>query len=198
MRGYFGVGVEGIHKPLNLGNLVRSAHAFGASFFFTVSPMLDVRKVQQSDTSGAFDHVPFHEWAGADDMMLPQGCQLVGVEFVDESIDLPTFKHPLRAAYILGPEMGMLSPSVLDRCDFVVKIPMKFCINVGVAGAIIMYDRMISLGRFAERPVRAGGPPAQRLRQEQSRPLWVGGELLNPDVNPVIHSSMSGKDEKEI
>ncbi|MEX2009990.1 MAG: TrmH family RNA methyltransferase, partial [Dongiaceae bacterium] len=29
MRGYFGIGVEGISKPMNLGNLMRSAHAFG-------------------------------------------------------------------------------------------------------------------------------------------------------------------------
>ncbi|MEE8144119.1 MAG: TrmH family RNA methyltransferase, partial [Kiloniellales bacterium] len=34
MRGYFAIGVEGISKPMNLGNLLRSAHAFGASFFF--------------------------------------------------------------------------------------------------------------------------------------------------------------------
>ena len=36
MRGYFGIGVEGISKEMNLGNLFRSAHAFGASFVFTV------------------------------------------------------------------------------------------------------------------------------------------------------------------
>src|SRR3546814_2552323 len=28
MRGYFGIGVEGISKPMNVGNLFRSAHAF--------------------------------------------------------------------------------------------------------------------------------------------------------------------------
>ena len=33
LRGYFGVGVDGISKPMNLGNLVRIAHAFDASFF---------------------------------------------------------------------------------------------------------------------------------------------------------------------
>ncbi len=182
MRGYFGIGVEGIHKPQNLGNLVRSAHAFGASFFFTVAPALDVREVRHSDTSDAFDHVPFHEWASVSEMDLPQGCQLVGVEFVEESIDLPTFKHPLRAAYVLGPEMGMVSPAMQDQCDFIVKIPMKFCINVGVAGAIIMYDRMISLGSWAERPVRAGGPPKQRQREardrghHEGRKMMVGGE----------------------
>ena len=31
MRGYFGIGVEGISKPMNLGSLFRTAHAFGAS-----------------------------------------------------------------------------------------------------------------------------------------------------------------------
>ena len=36
MRGYFGIGAEGISKPMNLGNLIRSAHAFGASFVFLV------------------------------------------------------------------------------------------------------------------------------------------------------------------
>jgi hypothetical protein len=35
MRGYFGIGAaEGICKPINL--LIRSAHAFGASFVFLV------------------------------------------------------------------------------------------------------------------------------------------------------------------
>ena len=36
-RGYFGIGVEGISKPMNFGNLARSAHGFGASFIFTVA-----------------------------------------------------------------------------------------------------------------------------------------------------------------
>ena len=37
MRGYFGIGVEGINKPFNVGNLFRSANAFDASFVFTVA-----------------------------------------------------------------------------------------------------------------------------------------------------------------
>jgi hypothetical protein len=28
------------------------------------------------------------------------GCRLVGVELLDEAIDLPSFRHPLRAAYV--------------------------------------------------------------------------------------------------
>lgn len=158
MRGYFGVGVEGISKEYNVGNLVRSAHSFGASFFFSVAPDVDIRAMRVSDTADSFDHMPYHQYESVAEMQLPQDCTLVGVEFIEESIDLPSFRHPTRAAYVLGPEMGSLSDEMVERCDHVVKIPMKFCINVGVAGALIMYDRMISMGRWAERPVRPGGP----------------------------------------
>jgi hypothetical protein len=91
---------------------------------------------------------------------LPDKCALVGVEFRSDSIDLPSFRHPMRAAYVLGPEMGSLSPALVERCDHIIKIPMKFCVNVGVAGALVMYDRLLSMGRFSDRPVRAGGPDA--------------------------------------
>ncbi len=39
MRGYFGIGAEGISKAMNVGSLFRSAHAFGASFMFTVASL---------------------------------------------------------------------------------------------------------------------------------------------------------------
>lgn len=166
MRGYFGIGVEGISKEYNLGNLVRSAHAFGASFFFTVAPYADFRAIRVSDTAGSLDHMPYYQYDAPQAMDLPKDCVLVGVEFTDESVPLPSFRHPVRAAYILGPEMGSLSPEIVERCDHVVKIPMKFCVNVGVAGALVMYDRMLSMGRFAERPVRAGGPMTAREKHK--------------------------------
>jgi tRNA G18 (ribose-2'-O)-methylase SpoU len=90
-------------------------------------------------------------------LTLPKDCSLVGVELLDESVALPTFRHPLRAAYVLGPEKGELSKELIARCAHVVQIPSKFCVNVGVAGAITIYDRMVSLGSYAENPVRAGG-----------------------------------------
>ena len=82
---------------------------------------------------------------------------------MEKSINLPSYLHPTRAAYVLGPEMGNVSPDLMARCDHVVKIPTKFCINVGVAGALVMYDRALSMGHFSEgkfapRPVMPGGP----------------------------------------
>ena len=61
------------------------------------------------------------------------------------------FRHPLNAAYVFGPERGSLSPAMVARCDHVVRIPTRFCINLAVAGAIVMYDRMLCHGRFADR-----------------------------------------------
>jgi tRNA G18 (ribose-2'-O)-methylase SpoU len=176
MRGYFAIGVEGISKAMNAGNLFRSAHAFGAQFVFTVAA--DPR-VQQSraDTSRTPEHLPWYDYAGPGDLVLPSGCQLVGVELLDEAIELPSFRHPQRAAYVFGPERGALSAALSKRCDHLIRIPTGFCINLATAGAIVMYDRLLTHGRFAERPLSQqsepipapdhvhGGPRRRRMKK---------------------------------
>jgi tRNA G18 (ribose-2'-O)-methylase SpoU len=159
MRGYFAIGVEGISKPMNLGALLRSAHAFGASFFFTIRPAFEAREVRYSDTSDAARHMPLYHYDSLEDLKLPRGCALVGIELTEDAVDLPSFRHPLAAAYVLGPERGSLSPALIRRCDHVVRIPTKFCVNVGTAGAILMYDRCLSYGRFSQRPVNPRAEP---------------------------------------
>jgi tRNA G18 (ribose-2'-O)-methylase SpoU len=153
-RGYFGIGAERISKPLNLGNLVRSAHAFGASFVFTVGAHPRAYEFK-SDTAKSTEHMPHYHWSSIEQMQLPEDCRLVGIEFLADADELPSFPHPLKAAYVLGPELGSLSPELLARCDHLIRIPTAFCINVAMAGAIVMYDRMRSLGRFAPRALSA-------------------------------------------
>jgi tRNA G18 (ribose-2'-O)-methylase SpoU len=157
MRGYFGIGAEGISKPMNLGNLMRSAHAFGASFIFLVDAHYTARSAL-SDTSLAERQMPLYRFDAVDELVLPKGCVLIGIELLEEATLLPSFRHPLNAAYVFGPERSALSPAMVARCDHVVRIPTRFCINLAAAGAIVMYDRTLSLGRFAPRPVRSGGP----------------------------------------
>lgn len=157
VRGCFGVGAESISKPLNLGNLLRSAHAFGASFAFLVDSRRRAH-VLASDTSRAELSLPVYDYPSVAALQLPRGCRLVGCEFTDDAVDLPSFRHPMNAAYVFGPERGSLSEAMLARCEHLVRIPTRFCINLAVAGAVVMYDRMLCHGRFAERPVRVGGP----------------------------------------
>jgi tRNA(Leu) C34 or U34 (ribose-2'-O)-methylase TrmL len=166
MRGYFGIGVEGLTKPMNAGNLFRSAHAFGASFVFTLASNYDP-VIRNSDTSDTAGQVPFYSFASVESMRLPEDCTLVGVELADDAIDLPSFRHPRRAAYVLGMERGSLSPELIGCCDHVVRIPTCFSLNLASAGAIVMYDRVLSMSRFGARPVAPGGPveplPAHRF-----------------------------------
>ena len=156
MRGYFGIGVEGISKSMNLGSLWRTAHAFGAAFVFTLGATYERRLGERADTSKSSGEVPLYEFACLESFRLPRGCSLVGIELLDDAVALPSFPHPRQAAYVLGPERGGLSPALLARCAHVVKIPTKFSVNLALAGAIVMYDRLLSLGRFAERPLLAG------------------------------------------
>ncbi len=158
MRGYFGIGVEGISKAMNVGSIFRTAHAFDAAFVFTVGAAYAAAEGGRSDTSSSLRHTPFYEFPDHRSMILPKKCTLVGIELVKNSIDLPSFRHPARAAYVLGPERNNLSAQMVKKCEFVVKIPMQFCVNVSVAAAIVMYDRLKSLGRFPRRPERPGGP----------------------------------------
>ena len=160
MRGYFGIGAERISKAMNLGAVLRTGHAFGASFAFTINARHLAKEVHISDTAKSEAHLPVYEWASVEEMNLPKDCALVGVELDEQASLLPSFRHPLNAAYILGPEKGDLSPEARARCAHIVKIPTKFCVNLSVAAAIVMYDRMIVLGGFPERPVMSGGPVA--------------------------------------
>ncbi len=175
MRGYFGIGIQGVSKAYNVGNLFRTAHAFGASFVYTVDAKYSKNKWNKTDTSKSIEHTPFYSFPSLNELMLPQGCALVGIELTEDAIELPSFRHPMKAAYLLGPERSSLPQSTLERCDFVIKIPMKFCINVGTAGALVMYDRLQSLGRYAERPVRAGGPAQLLERPEFGGPVFRKG-----------------------
>jgi tRNA(Leu) C34 or U34 (ribose-2'-O)-methylase TrmL len=159
MRGFFGIGVAGISKSMNVGSLFRTAHAFGASFVFTVGAKYARRVGRGADTANTPLQVPYYDFPDADSLVLPEGTELVGIEIVDDAIELPSFRHPRQAAYILGAERISLPPDLLAKCSYVVRIPTHFSINVGLAGAIVMYDRLTSLGRFARRPVTPRGVP---------------------------------------
>lgn len=187
-RGYFGIGVEGVSKSANVGALLRTAHAFGAAFCFTAAAGFDSRAARSADTSDTAGHVPLWRWDSVAAMALPKGCVLVGVELLDDAAELPSFRHPVNAAYVLGPERSGLSPAMLERCAHVVRIPTRFSLNLAVAGALVLYDRLLQHGRFAERPVASGGaaPPPTRSGHgnpvfRRHRPAWLAAEPAGAD-----------------
>src|SRR3546814_17518688 len=93
-----------ISKPMNLGALMRSAHAFGASFFFTVEAAFNAKEAKLADTSDAAKHLPLYTYSAVAELALPRGCALVGVELTEDAVELPSFYPPQAAAYVLGRE----------------------------------------------------------------------------------------------
>lgn len=140
-RGYFGIGIENCKSGANVGTLWRSAHNLGASFIFTIGNRY---RYQASDTTKAWRSIPLFQYPTFDDFYanLPHDCQLIGVEFPHEKArPLPEFVHPERCVYLLGAEDHGLSKRAMEKCHRFVFIPSLMCLNVSVAGSLIMYDR---------------------------------------------------------
>jgi tRNA G18 (ribose-2'-O)-methylase SpoU len=173
MKGYFGIGVERISKAMNVGTLFRTAHAFGASFIFTVASQYRASELRASDTADTPRSLPLHEFADVQSLRLPKECRLVGIELTPDAIELPSFRHPRQAAYVLGSEREGLSPQMQEQCDYMIRIPMRFSVNLAVAGAIVMYDRLIQLGRFADRPVAEGSAGAPLPQHVFGEPIYM-------------------------
>jgi tRNA G18 (ribose-2'-O)-methylase SpoU len=145
VRGFFGIGIEAGKTPENVGGLWRSAHAFGASFIFTVGHRYP-QHAQATDTTKAWKSIPLIEYRDCDALLYakPRDCELVGVDcgYDDWSpVMLPKYAHPERAIYVLGAEDRGLSSDMLECVTRLIEIPGDYCLNVATAGSVVMYDR---------------------------------------------------------
>ena len=139
-RGYFGIGIYHTKNSINVGTLWRSAQNFGAAFLFTIGRRY---QRQASDTLHTWKHIPLIHYETFSDFLScrPFDCLLIGIEQTEESMSISKFSHPERAIYLLGAEDNGLPSEVLDECQKVVHIDTPMCLNVAVAGSIVMFDR---------------------------------------------------------
>ena len=147
-RGYFGIGIENSKTPSNIGTLWRSAFTFGAAFIFTIGSRY---APQASDTVKAWKHVPLFRYEDLDAFWeaLPRDCPVVGAEQDERAKPLEAFSHPERAIYLLGAEDHGLSREARKRCHALVQIESRFCLNVAVAGSIVLWHRDMTRRRDA-------------------------------------------------
>jgi len=101
--GYFAVGVDGISKPMkSRQSFAHRPMRLREFLLYCGGPgqarRRDVRHL------GRRRYLPLYQFNSVDEFRLPQGCTLVGVEITDEAVALPSFRHPLRAAYVFGAE----------------------------------------------------------------------------------------------
>lgn len=137
-RGFAGIGIYASKFDANVGTLVRTAGCLDAGFVYTVA-----RRWQGHTTSLSHErHLPTYHFdsLGELEYAMPNNADIVGVELVEDATSLPGFRHPERAVYLLGGEDCGLDDVALDGPA--VEIPARYCLNVGVAGSIVLYDRV--------------------------------------------------------
>ena len=143
-----------ISDPGNLGALIRTAAALGASGYVTTPGTVDAfspRVVRAS--AGTVFSAPGAE--GVDPGVLLEELRSRGYSVVASSPDsdreLDAYQPPSRIALLVGEEGSGLSPEMLDAADVVLRIPMvphAESLNVAAASAIFLY---------AFSPLRANG-----------------------------------------
>ena len=145
-RGYFGVACYRPKTTDNIGTLWRSAHVFGASFLAIIGGRYHR---QPGDTTKATRHVPLLTFDCFESFRLamPSESSLIAVELVDGARNIVGYTHAEQAVYLLGPEDGSLPADVVKACDSRVIIPGAFCLNLAVAGSIVLYDRIAKMGQ---------------------------------------------------
>jgi tRNA (guanosine-2'-O-)-methyltransferase len=141
MRGYFGIGILNVKTTANIGTLWRSANIFGASFVFVIGNRY---KRQASDTMQTWRHIPLYHYDTFEQFynLMPYDCQLIGIELDERSVLISEFNHPERCVYLLGAEDSGLTKDAMNKCHKMIQLPGDFCLNVSVAGSIVLFDRV--------------------------------------------------------
>lgn len=143
--GFFAIGIYHTKTEFNVGTLFRSAVNFGASHVFTIGRRY---KRKAADTVNTPNQIPVYNYNDIDDLKahLPMNCPLIGVELDDRAQPLDSYTHLENAVYLLGAEDHGIPPRELAKCHSVVQIPYTAsCLNVAVAGSILLYDRSVKM-----------------------------------------------------
>jgi len=144
--------LDGVQDPHNLGAILRSAD--GAGIDLVIAPRdraVGVTEVVRRISVGAADHVRFMRvtnLARTMDELKDAGVWLVGTsERGGKSLYEVDLKGPL--GIVMGAEGPGLRRLTEEKCDFLVKIPMRGrveCLNVSVATGVCLFEALRQRG----------------------------------------------------
>ncbi len=129
-------------KEHNVGTLVRTAHAAAAEEVVLVGDR--EWNIEAAKTAQDFTDVTFLEDENAFlDHVRNRGWSLVAVELDERAVSLFEAEYPENPCFLLGAERDGLPRSLIDAAEIVVQIPqwgLVPCLNLAVAGSIVVYD----------------------------------------------------------
>ena len=138
--------LDHIQDPQNLGNIIRSAYAFGVDgVILPKDRSVSITPSVIKASAGAVIKVPISRitnLAQTLDKLKSKGFWIVGT-VVKDGIPLWDFKPPFPLVVVVGHEQKGLSRLIREKCDFLITIPMKSNIgslNVAIATAVCLYE----------------------------------------------------------
>ncbi|WP_020007555.1 23S rRNA (guanosine(2251)-2'-O)-methyltransferase RlmB [Salinicoccus albus] len=138
--------LDGLEDPHNLGSILRTCDATG--FDGVIIP--NRRSVQLTETvaktsTGAIEHVPVVRVTNINqtiDILKEKGFWVAGSDDAGD-MDYRHLAADVNMAIVLGSEGKGISRKTLEKCDFIVQIPMVGSItslNASVSAALLMYE----------------------------------------------------------
>ncbi len=137
--------LDGVEDPHNLGAIVRTAHAAGASAVVVperrAAPLTEV---VAKAAAGALEHIPLVRVTNINralELLKQRGFWIYGLdERGEQTYDQVEYAAP--AAFVLGGEGRGLHEQVKKHCDVLVRIPMAGAVsslNVSVAAGVVLF-----------------------------------------------------------
>lgn len=145
----FAIAAWNISKEHNVGSLVRTAHATGASEVLLVGE----RDWNVEAARTAEQYTDVRMLSGVDGLrhhLRARGWRLVAVELDRRSVTVFEARYPDRPCFLLGAELGGVPAELLDEAELIVQIPqwgLVPSLNLAVAGSIVIYDHLAKLHR---------------------------------------------------
>jgi 23S rRNA (guanosine2251-2'-O)-methyltransferase len=138
--------LDQLQDPQNLGTLIRTADAVGAhGVVLPRHRAVGVTPAVERASAGAIQHLPVAEVTNlnrAVDDLKQQGLWILGLD-AEGQHELSNVDPAMPLALVVGSEGKGISRLLREKCDFLVRLPMRGhvgSLNAAVAGSIVLYD----------------------------------------------------------
>jgi TrmH family RNA methyltransferase len=149
----FLVVIDSIQDPGNVGTIIRTADAFGASAVILSKGSADLYNPKTlRATMGSVFHLPVIrdvDTMQVKNFLANNKVYTVVSSLADGALPLNQAKMPVPAALVLGNEVRGVSPELGADADLLLKIPMAGqaeSLNVAIAAGILLYEAFYHCG----------------------------------------------------
>jgi TrmH family RNA methyltransferase len=136
--------LDGVQDPGNVGTIVRTAFAMGASATIALPGTVDLwnAKVVRSAMGAHFHHIAVHaSWDELSAFRSKRGLVLWGADAAGAPVGVEPV--PPRLGLVVGNEGAGLTDTIRSSCDRLISIPMSpraESLNVAVAAGILLHE----------------------------------------------------------